>query len=121
MTADIADGSVFDVGITQVAGRTVVSVAGELDVFTSPQLRQVLFDPVLCGGSRIVIDLDDVTFMDSTGIGTLVAARRWLTSRDAEVSLVCAHGRRALDLIEMVRLDKVFDIHGSVDDATRAP
>jgi anti-sigma B factor antagonist len=107
----------FEIGIDQVSGHTVVRVAGELDVFTAGQLRQVLFDPVLCAGPRVVVDLDDVTFLDSTGVGTLVAARRWLTSRESEIGLVCTDGP-ALRLLRMVSLDKVFAIHDSVPAAT---
>ncbi|MFC7492858.1 MULTISPECIES: STAS domain-containing protein [unclassified Nocardioides] len=107
----------FEVGIAHSAGHTVVEVSGDLDVFTATRLRQVLFDPVLCSGPHVVVDLDGITFMDSTGIGTLVAARRWLTSRDATITLVCTPGP-ALRLLEMVCLDKVFDIHDSVAAAT---
>lgn len=109
----------FEIGVETRAGHTVVKVAGEVDVFTAPQLRQVLFDPVLCSQPRIVVDLVDVEFMDSTGIGTLVAGRRWAASRDAELCLVCGDGP-TLRLIEMVSLDRVFDIHESVEAATRA-
>lgn len=109
----------FEIGVRAGHGHTVVTVSGEVDVFTAPRLRQVLFDPVLCSQQRIVVDLDGVTFMDSTGIGTLVAARRWLASREAEIGLVCGPGP-ALRLLEMVSLDKVFDLHESVDAATGA-
>ncbi|MDF1604015.1 STAS domain-containing protein [Nocardioides sp. YIM 152315] len=107
----------FEVGITHVPGHTVVEISGDLDVFTGARLRQVLFDPVLCSEPHVVVDLAGVTFIDSTGLGTLVAARRWLTSRDAGISLVCGQGP-ALRLLEMVCLDKVFEIHESVPAAT---
>lgn len=109
----------FEIGVETRGGHTVVKVAGEVDVFTAPQLRQVLFDPVLCSQPRIVVDLVEVEFMDSTGIGTLVAGRRWAASRDAELCLVCGEGP-TLRLIELVNLDRVFDIHESVEAATRA-
>lgn len=109
----------FEIGVETRAGHTIVTVAGEVDVFTAPQLRQVLFDPVLCSQPRIVVDLVGVAFMDSTGIGTLVAARRWAVSRDAELSLVCGDGP-TLRLIEMVSLDRVFELHPSVEAALDA-
>jgi anti-sigma B factor antagonist len=109
----------FEIDIAHRSGHTVVEVSGELDVFSASRLRQALFDPVLCCEPHVVVDLDGVTFMDSTGIGTLVAARRWLTSRDSAISLVCTGGP-ALRLLEMVCLDKVFDIHDSVRAATGA-
>lgn len=106
----------FDIGIESGPGHTLVTVSGEVDVFTSPRLRQVLFDPVLCNQPRIVVDLHAVTFMDSTGVGTLVAARRWATSRDATVTLVCSAGP-AMRLLDLVGLDKVFGIHETVEAA----
>ena len=105
----------MEIGVRKDHGRTIVAVAGELDVFTSARLRAVLFDPVLCAGPSVLVDLEDVTFIDSTSIGVLVAARRWLTSRSIEVGLVCeGQVRRVLDV---VGLDKVFTIHPSVEDA----
>jgi anti-sigma B factor antagonist len=106
----------FDIGIESGPGHTLVTVTGEVDVFTSPRLRQVLFDPVLCSHPRTIVDLQGVTFMDSTGVGTLVAARRWATSRDATVALVCSSGP-ALRLLGLVGLDKVFEVHDSVEAA----
>jgi len=99
------------------SGQTVVEVGGELDVFTSARLRTVLFDPVLCDGPRVVVDLTEVTFMDSTSIGVLVAARRWHVSRDAEIRLVCVPGP-VLKVLGLVMLDKVFGIYETVEDAT---
>ena len=106
----------MEIDVRKDGGRTIIDVAGELDVFTSARLRAVLFDPVLCAGPSVVVDLEDVTFIDSTSIGVLVAARRWLSSRDTEIGLVCeGQVRRVLDL---VGLDKVFRIHATVEDAT---
>ena len=107
----------FEIDVRTVPGHNVVTVRGEVDVFTAPRLRQVLFDPVLCSEPRVVIDLDEVTFMDSTGIGTLVAARRWATSRDSVIVLACGGGP-ALRLLELVSLDKVFELKPSVSEAT---
>jgi anti-sigma B factor antagonist len=104
----------FEVGVEQHPGETVVAVSGELDVFSAPRLRQILFDPVLCARPTIVVDLTDVDFMDSTGIGTLVAARRWLTSRGATLTLVCPEGP-VLRLLALVSLDKVFDVHATIE------
>lgn len=106
----------FDIDVESSPGHTVVTVSGEIDVFTAPRLRQVLFDPVLCGRPRVVVDLDAVSFMDSTGVGTLVAARRWTLSRESALALVCGPGP-VLRLLGLVGLDKVFEIHDSVDAA----
>lgn len=112
----VGDGASFDIGIESEPGHTLVTVTGELDVFTAPRLRQVLFDTALCSQPRIVVDLDGVSFMDSTGVGTLVAARRWVGSRDLELVLVCSAGP-VMRLLEIVGLQKVFEIHETADAA----
>lgn len=115
-SAPPSDETMLEIDVRKERGHTVVVVAGELDVFTSARLRTVLFDPVLCDGPQVVVDLGAVTFIDSTSIGVLVAARRWLGSRDAEVRIVSAGGP-VLKVLELVKLDKVFGIYPSVDEA----
>jgi anti-sigma B factor antagonist len=97
-------------------GCSVVTVSGELDVLTAPRLRQVLFDPVLCSRPHVVVDLRDVGFIDSTGIGTLVAARRWTSSRSTSLSLVCDPGP-VLRVLDLVSLTRIFEVHDSVEAA----
>lgn len=103
--------SPHDLGLVveQHTDRTVVAVSGEIDVRTAPWLRQALFDPEVVRHPRLVVDLDAVTFLDSVGVGTLVAARRWLTSRGTALVLVCGDNqpRRVL---RMVGLHRVFDM-----------
>lgn len=111
-----ADEPMLEIHVRNEHGQTVVEVAGELDVFTSARLRAVLFEPALCGGPQVVVDLGKVTFMDSTSIGVLVAARRWLGSREAELTLVCTEGP-VLKVLGLVGLDKVFRICPTVDEA----
>ena len=95
--------------VAQHADRTVVAVSGEIDVRTVSALRHALFDPEVVIAPLVVVDLTAVTFMDSVGIGALVAARRWLTGRGTAMLLVCSDNqpRRVL---QMTGLHKVFDI-----------
>ena len=67
--------------VSEIGGWTVVNVYGELDVATSPQLREMLIRLVSEGSSRLVLDLDLVDFLDSTGLGTIISAlkRYWGT------------------------------------------
>lgn len=105
--------------VLQHPDRTIVVVSGELDVLTVPRLRHVLFDPEVVVAPLAVVDLCAVTFLDSVGIGALVAARRWLTSRGTDLVLVCGdtQPRRVL---QMTGLHKVFDI-ALPDPADEAP
>lgn len=99
-------------------GVPVVAVSGEVDVYAAPELRERLTE-LLQNGRSVVVDLTDVGFLDSTGLGALVAARTSAAEHDAELPLVCTH-QRILKLFTITGLDGVFAIHGTVDDAVAA-
>ncbi len=100
-------------------GWAVVAVQGEVDVATAPRLREQLIDLVSNGGTRIVVDLERVDFIDSTGLGVLVGALKRVRTNDGELSLVCTEAR-ILKVFEITGLTKVFAIHSSVDEAIAA-
>jgi anti-sigma B factor antagonist len=95
---------------------TVVAVKGEVDVYTAPRLREKLVELVSQGHLKIVVNLEDVEFLDSTGLGVLVGALKRLRSHDGELSLVCTQ-QRILKVFEITGLTKVFAIYDSVDSA----
>src|SRR5690348_18033287 len=70
---------------------TIVHVAGEIDVYTAPLLREVLDKQVAAGRTDLVVDLEKVTFMDSTGLGVLVGRRseEHTSELQSPVHLVC--------------------------------
>ena len=77
----------FDLRISAGADETTLSVSGELDAYTAPQLRKML-DEVLDGSvSRVVVDLKSTSFIDSTGLGVLVGAARKARSQEGELVL----------------------------------
>jgi anti-sigma B factor antagonist len=100
-----------------VAGRRVLEVAGEIDVYTAPQLRQRLISLVEAGDRQVVVDLGRVDFLDSTGLGVLVGALKRLRSVNGELTLVCAQ-ERLLKIFRITGLDRVFTLYDSVDAAT---
>src|SRR3954454_20598740 len=70
----------------------VVAVTGEVDVYSAPALRDGLTE-LLEAGTSVVVDLTDVGFLDSTGLGALVAARTTAAEHGASLPLVCTHQR----------------------------
>lgn len=98
---------------------SVLSVSGEVDVATAPRLRERLVALVGEGRTRIVVDLERVDFIDSTGLGVLVGALKRVRTNDGDLALVCT-GPRILKVFEITGLTKVFAIHRTVDDATSA-
>jgi anti-sigma B factor antagonist len=99
---------------------TVLAVSGEVDVYTAPRLRERLVDLVSQGHRQIVVDLEGVDFLDSTGLGVLVGGLKRLRSHGGDLSLVCTQAR-ILKVFEITGLTTVFSIAETVDEATATP
>jgi anti-sigma B factor antagonist len=112
---------VIDLGldVTDRNGWAVLAVTGEVDVATAPRLREQLISLVGEGRVRIVVDLEQVDFLDSTGLGVLVGALKRVRTQDGDLSLVCTEPR-ILKVFEITGLTKVFSMHRSVDEAVAA-
>ena len=100
-------------------GYSVLAVSGEVDVATVPKMREQLHGLVARGDKRIVVDLDAVDFLDSTGLGVLVGALKRVRSSGGDLQLVCTQPR-IRKVFEVTGLTKVFAIHATVDEATGA-
>jgi len=110
-----------DLSITsEVRGETtVVHVAGEIDVYTAPLLREQLDEHISAGHDDLVVDLGGVSFMASTGLGVLVGRLKLVRAANGTLRLVCS-SERILSVFSITGLDKVFQIFPSVDDALSA-
>jgi anti-sigma B factor antagonist len=100
--------SVEDVEIDAVTH--VVDVAGEVDLYSAPELKEHVLSAIDSGKTRIVVDLSKTTFIDSTTLGVLVGARKRLREQDGALAVVCVDDDK-LALFEMTGLDRVFSIH----------
>jgi len=96
---------------------TVVAVAGEIDTFTAPQLREKLVELTDAGERRIVVDLLQVDFLDSTALGVLVGVHRRISPGGGVLKLVCAKPH-ILKMFRISGLDQTFPIASTVDEAT---
>jgi anti-sigma B factor antagonist len=101
------------------AGRHVVGVRGEIDLFTAPELKQKLTDAIEDGKTRIVVDLTETTFLDSTALGVLIGAVKRLRSRDGALVIVNVDQNIA-KTIEITGLDQIFTILAERDAAIAA-
>lgn len=106
--------------VTESGGSAVLTVRGEVDMYTAPKLRQKLVELVAQGRYRIIVDLEAVDFLDSTGLGVLVGGLKRVRTHDGELGLVCTH-QRILKVFEITGLTKVFTFYESVDAAVAAP
>jgi anti-sigma B factor antagonist len=105
--------------VSEVKGWTVVTVHGEIDVATSPTLREGLIGLVNGGATRLVLDLEAVDFLDSTGLGTIVGLLKRVRTHGGDLRLVCTEAR-IRRLFEITGLDKAVPLHASLDDAISA-
>lgn len=101
---------------TTQRGWTVLHVDGEIDLASAPRLRQEVISLVADDRTRVVLDLSDVAFCDSTGMGVLVGAVKRARTAGGDVRVVCRN-ERLLAMFDITRLDRVFDLYGDVDAA----
>src|SRR6266850_2397112 len=110
----------FDIKTEQLSDATyVISLAGEVDLYTAPEFKQQLLEVIGQGGKEVVVDFSDTTFIDSTTLGVLVGGVKRLRSNDGQLSLVCSD-RNITKIFEITGLDRVFTIYPTLDEAFSA-
>ncbi|GGX46560.1 STAS domain-containing protein [Streptomyces fructofermentans] len=119
MTLRVTDG--------EHGGWAVLGVSGEMDLVTSPVLRQRVHDAVADGRHDVVLDLSGVLFCDSSGVGVLIATRRLMRSCQGRLRLILpaqgavdgSHVNRVLGALGVRRLFDVYpDVESAVDDGS---
>jgi len=104
--------------IREQQGSLVVELGGEIDLDRAPKIRNTLLDCV-GRGRDVLVDLSQVTYIDSSGIASLVEALQNAGQAGTGFGLV-AVSAEALRVFELARLDKVFAIHPDIDSALAA-
>ena len=105
-------------GVEKRDGATVVSLAGELDLYNAEEVRGALLEACADEPKVLVVDLEEVRFIDSTALGVLIEARAKLANRAAfMLAAPRLETRRAL---EISGLDRHFSVHDTVADALSA-
>ena len=100
-------------------GIEVIDVQGEIDIYTAPRLRELLINLVSQGDYQLVVNLDKVGFLDSTGLGVLVGGPRRVRAHDGSLELVCTQ-QPILKIFRITGLTEVFGIYETVDQAIAA-
>lgn len=104
-----------------VPNQIVIEVGGEVDMLTSPQLRAIVleqFEPA-AGTELVVLDVDGVTFLGTSGLAVLIEVREAAHAAGVELRLVCT-ARRVLRPLTIAGLVPLFDIHPTLDEALAA-
>jgi anti-sigma B factor antagonist len=104
--------------IREESGTAVVAFTGDVDLENSPEARKVLLDCV-AGGASVLVDMSGITYIDSSGVASLVEALQAARTQGTGFALA-ALSDAALRVLELARLDKVFTIHASVADGLAA-
>jgi anti-sigma B factor antagonist len=109
----------IEIEVARRGASTVVAARGEVDVATAPALRDGLDEALDGGPGPVVVDLTGVTFIDSTGLGVLIGARRRCDEVGRELRVVVSEPR-ILKVFEITGLTELFTIHPSLDPAVGA-
>ncbi|MFC4564078.1 STAS domain-containing protein [Nocardiopsis mangrovi] len=101
------------------ADYAVVTVRGEIDLYTAPQLQSGLVNAVDDGARRLIVDMSRVEFCDSTGMSVLLSAMKRVRAENGDLELV-APKPAVRKILEVTGLDTVFTIRDSTDDLPMA-
>ena len=94
----------------------VISLAGEVDLYTAPEFKQQLLEVIGQGGKQVIVDFSNTTFIDSTTLGVLVGGVKRLRTNEGQLTLVCSD-RNITKIFEITGLDRVFAIYATRDEA----
>ena len=104
--------------ISEKQGASVVTFTGEVDLESSPAAREVLLK-CLESTSKLIVDLSEVTYIDSSGVASLVEALQAAKKNGSQFALA-AVSEPTRRVLELARLDKVFTLYDAVDEALNA-
>jgi anti-sigma B factor antagonist len=106
----------LDIETGESGDASVLTLRGEIDVYTAPRLRQAIIDQLEKGTRNLVVDLRKVDFLDSTGLGVLVGGLKRVKTQEGALSIVVTQ-EKILKIFEITGLHKVFPLHDSVEAA----
>jgi anti-sigma B factor antagonist len=109
----------FDATEEVVRNASVITLLGELDIATSPKVRELLSEAARDGDRPLVIDLTGCEFVDSTGLATLLHGAKPAQNGESNVALVCTGGE-VRKLLELTAIDRTIPVYETLDSAIDA-
>jgi anti-sigma B factor antagonist len=107
----------FQISDQEIDSQThVIELGGEVDLYTAPEFKERMVKVIEEGKTRVVVDLSDATFIDSTTLGVLVGGVKRLRPSGGSLALVCTD-QNISKIFEITGLDRVFPIHRSREEA----
>lgn len=111
---------VFKISKRSLDAKTqVIDLIGEIDVYTAPDLRDNLGETVDSGAPNLVINLESVRYIDSSGLSVLLETHKRTRARDGNMSVICNH-TQILKLFSLTGLNKVLQVFGTEAEAVEA-
>src|SRR5918999_4040506 len=109
----------LDFEVQKLSGLPVLCVSGEIDIYTAPLFKQAVVNLVSEGNKDVIIDLTNVSFMDSSGFGTLLGATKRLRPLGGGFHLA-APNNTIQRMLRLTRLDTIMQIYSTAEEAARA-
>jgi anti-sigma B factor antagonist len=97
----------------------VISLEGEVDVYSASMLREEIINQVDAGEYNVVINLGKVAFLDSTGLGVLVGGLKRVKTHDGQLGIIC-NQEKILRIFRITGMDKIFPIYSGVEELGHA-
>ena len=105
----------MEVAIKDRGEHKIVSINGEVDLYNVSELKKTLFSITDGANNSVVVDMRNVNYMDSSGIGALVAGQKKMKAHNGKFALMNIHDD-VLNILKLATLDKFFKIYESEDD-----
>ncbi len=103
---------------TDLGSSRMLALSGEIDMYSSPEFRKALMQVIKQKPPEIIVDFGGVTYIDSSGIATLVEALKAMKAFDGKLKLATINDH-IMDIFKFTKLDTVFNIYGNVDEAMK--
>ncbi len=105
----------MEIELKDIGEHKVISVSGEVDLYNVSELKKALFSVTDGTYSSVVVDLKDVNYMDSSGIGALVAGQKKMRAHNGKFALINIHDD-VLNILKLATLDRFFTIYEDEND-----
>lgn len=109
----------MEIPLDKVDELTVATVpVEELDASNSSEFKRDMA-PVLQANNKLILDLSQLRFVDSSGLGAMLSCLRQLTAKGGDLKLCCM-SKQVRALFELVRMHRIFDIYNTKEQALQA-
>jgi len=105
----------MEVDIKDLGEHKVVNISGEVDLYNVSELKKTLFSVTDGANKSVIVDMKNVNYMDSSGIGALVAGQKKMKAHGGHFALMNIH-EDVLNILKLATLDKFFKIYETEDD-----